>query len=142
MLHLLDVKSFSHVTLAGCETALVFLQVLLIFLRSKMLWEGLLLHKRGEKLEADLLPAAILTAGHLNDVLLYYEHFVYFNFFLTHRTPWDNRKFFPSHCSATGGRQALRHSWTCRTLLCGANARNSTAGLLIVKWIQLLLVFS
>ena len=43
--------------------------------------------------------------------------------------------------SATDG-QALHHSWTHRTLLCGANARNSTAGLLIVKWIQLLLVFS
>ena len=44
--------------------------------------------------------------------------------------------------SATGGQQALRHSWTRRTLVCSANAKNSTAGLLIVKWIQLLLVFS
>ena len=44
--------------------------------------------------------------------------------------------------SATGGRQALHHSWTRRTLVCGTNAKNSTAELLIVKWIQLLLVFS
>ena len=44
--------------------------------------------------------------------------------------------------SATGGRQAVRHSLTRRTLMCNTNAKNSTAGLLIVKWIQLLLVFS
>ena len=44
--------------------------------------------------------------------------------------------------SATGGQQALRHLWTRCTLVCGANTKNSTAGLLIVKWIQLLLVFS
>ena len=44
--------------------------------------------------------------------------------------------------SATGGRQALRHLWTRRTLVCSANTKNSTAGLLIVRWIQLLLVFS
>ena len=50
--------------------------------------------------------------------------------------------FSLSGVSATGGRQALRHSLTCRTLVCGSNAKNSTAGLLIVKWIQLLLVFS
>ena len=42
--------------------------------------------------------------------------------------------------SATGGQQVLRHSWMHRTLVCSANAKNSTAGLLIVKWIQLLLV--
>ena len=44
--------------------------------------------------------------------------------------------------SASGGRQALRHSWTRRTLVCSTNVKNSTAGLLTVKWIQLLLVFS
>ena len=37
--------------------------------------------------------------------------------------------------SATGGQQALCHLWTHRTLVCGANTKNSTAGLLIVKWI-------
>ena len=35
--------------------------------------------------------------------------------------------------SATGGRQALRHSWTRRTLVCGTNEKKSTAGLLTVK---------
>ena len=44
--------------------------------------------------------------------------------------------------SATGGRQALNHSWTHHTLMCGTNAKNSAVGLLIVKWIQLLLVFN
>ena len=43
---------------------------------------------------------------------------------------------------ATGGWWALHHSWTRRTPVCSTNANNSTAGLLIVKWIQLLLVFS
>ena len=65
-----------------------------------------------------------------------------FNFFPTHRTLWDDRKFSLPAASATGGWQALRHSWMHRTLMCGTNAKNSTAGLLIVKWIQLLLVFS
>ena len=44
--------------------------------------------------------------------------------------------------SATGWWQVLRHSWTRRTLVCGTNAKNSTARLLTVKWIQLPLVFS
>ena len=54
---------------------------------------------------------------------------------------WTIGIFSLPAASATGG-QALRHSWTPRTLVCGANKKNSTAGLLIVKWIQLLLVFS
>ena len=44
--------------------------------------------------------------------------------------------------SAAGGGQALCHSWTRRTLVCSTNVNNSAAELLIVKWIQLLLVFS
>ena len=48
---------------------------------------------------------------------------------------------FPA-ASATGGQQALHHSWTCHTPVCGTNTKNSTAELLIVKRIQLLLVFS
>ena len=44
--------------------------------------------------------------------------------------------------SATGGWWALHHSWMRRTPVCSTNMKNSTAGLLIVKWIQLLLVFS
>ena len=44
--------------------------------------------------------------------------------------------------SATDGQQALRHSWTQYTPVCGTYAKNSTAELLIGKWIQLLLVFS
>ena len=51
-------------------------------------------------------------------------------------------KFSLPAASATGGWQALHHSWTRSTPVCGNNAKNSTAGLLIVKWIQLLLVFS
>ena len=42
---------------------------------------------------------------------------------------------------ATGGQQALHHSWTCCTQVCSTNGKNSTAELLIVKWIQLLLIF-
>ena len=48
---------------------------------------------------------------------------------------------FPA-ASASGGRQALHHSWTRRTLVHGTNGKTFTAGLLTVKWIQLLLVFS
>ena len=44
--------------------------------------------------------------------------------------------------SATGGWQAWLHSWMHRTPVCGTNTKNSTLGLLIVKWIYLLLVFS
>ena len=53
----------------------------------------------------------------------------------------QQENFSLSAAWATGGQQALRHLWTRCTLVCGANAKNSTAGLLIVKWIQLLLVF-
>ena len=45
------------------------------------------------------------------------------NFFQTHRTLWDSRKKVSLHAaSATGGRQALHHSWTCRTPVCGTCA--------------------
>ena len=43
--------------------------------------------------------------------------------------------------SATGGQWAPCHSRTRRTPVCSTKAKNSTAGLLIVKWVQLLLVF-
>ena len=68
--------------------------------------------------------------------------FFFVNFSLMHHTLWDDRKFFLPATSATDGRQALRHSWRRCTLVCDTNVKNSAAGLLIVKWIQLLLVFS
>ena len=45
-------------------------------------------------------------------------------FFQTQRTLWDSRKKKVSlhGASATGGRQALHHSWTCRTPVCGTCA--------------------
>ena len=52
------------------------------------------------------------------------------------------RNFSLPAMSATDGRQALHRSWMHRTPVCGSGAKNSTVGLLIVKWIQLLLVFS
>ena len=68
--------------------------------------------------------------------------FLFFNFFPTYHTLWDDRKFPLLTASATGGQQALHHFWMCRTLVCGTNAKSYTAELLIVKWIQLLLIFS
>ena len=58
-----------------------------------------------------------------------------------------------AHCGTTGhfslpatpatcGWQAPHHSLMHHTPVCGTSAKNSTARLLIVKWIQLLLVFS
>ena len=43
--------------------------------------------------------------------------------------------------SATGGQQALHHTWSCHTLVCSTHSNNSTAELLTVKRIQLLLIF-
>ena len=44
--------------------------------------------------------------------------------------------------SATGGRQALCHSWTRRTLACGMYEKKSTVEMLTLQGIQLLLIFT
>ena len=63
--------------------------------------------------------------------------------FSWHITRYDTTgKFSISATSASGEQQALRHSWTCCTPVCGTYANTSTAELLTLKWIKLLLVFS
>ena len=71
------------------------------------------------------------------------KHHPSFDFFpdASHTMEWPEIFSIPA-TSAAGGRQALRHSWTYHTPVCGTYVKNSTAGLLTVKWIQLLLVFS
>ena len=44
--------------------------------------------------------------------------------------------------SPTGRWQALHHSWECHTLVRSTCMKKSTAGLLVVKWTSLLLIFS
>ena len=44
--------------------------------------------------------------------------------------------------SATGGRQAPRHSWTRRTPVCSTYEKKSTVEMLTLHGIQLLLIFS
>ena len=51
-------------------------------------------------------------------------------------------KFSLPAMSATGGWQELGHSWTHHTPVCSTNMKTSSAELLTMKWIQLLLVFS
>ena len=51
-------------------------------------------------------------------------------------------KFSLHSTSATGGWEELRHSWMCYTQVCGSYVKISTAELLKVKGIQLLLISS
>ena len=63
------------------------------------------------------------------------------SFFQMHRTLWDStQKISLLAASATGGWQALHHSWTCCTPVWGTYLKHFAAGLLTVKWIELLLV--
>ena len=72
--------------------------------------------------------------------LTYLHKLLTFSRHIAHNGTTEN--FSLPAASATDGRQALHHSWMRLTPMCGTNVKNSTAGLLIVKWIQLLLVFS
>ena len=54
---------------------------------------------------------------------------------------WTTGNFSSPATLAAGG-QVLCHSWMHRTLVCGTDVKDSSAGLLTVKWIQSLLVFS
>ena len=70
------------------------------------------------------------------------QNFYLFNFLPVHCTLWDGTGFSLHTMSATDGRQILRHSWMCCTPMCSTYMKHSTADLLTVKWIQLLLIFS